>query len=206
MAHQNRVTPFGDIIATPERGLLMGNRGILHDRTGKLGAKRWAGRAWLICVLAYKNWHRDIMVPGQYTHLFFLDEATALAAGHRPCALCQRTRFNEFRAAWVGHESDRAASLDRRLHEERLTKTRLKRTHRVAYGALADGAMFVTPDAPNKALLKWRGRVLRWSPAGYVPDFGTMIPRDIEALTPPSTMAAMKNGYVPHVHPSADRA
>ena len=206
MPYQNRVTPFGEIIATPERGFLMGNRGILHDRAGKLTRKRWAGRAWLICLLAYKGWHREIMVPGQYTHLFFLDEASALAAGHRPCALCQRARFNEFRAAWAGWDKPRASTIDHILHDERLTDARSKRTHPMAYGSLAEGAMFVAPGEANAALLKWRGGAHRWSPAGYRPVSDVRFPAKVNVLTPPSSVAVLAAGYRLGVHPSAESA
>ena len=108
MPRQNRVTPFGSIIATPERGTTMGNRGILHDEEGSL-RRLWQVKRWLICLLAFRERHRTVMTPHRYTELFFLDEATGLAAGHRPCSECQRRRYNEFRAAWaVGNMCDQS--------------------------------------------------------------------------------------------------
>src|SRR4051794_26424644 len=99
MPRQNRVTPSGDIITTPERGTLMGNRGVLHDADARI-VRRWQGKRWIACVLEFKGRWRPVMAPGRYTELFFLDEATALAAGHRPCAECRRRRFDEFRDTW----------------------------------------------------------------------------------------------------------
>ena len=101
MPLQNRVTPFGELIATPARGTLMGNRGCLHDAQQRI-RRTFAVKRWIICVLEFKGRHRQVMAPGQYTELFFLDEATALAAGHRPCAECQRARYDLFRAHWAG--------------------------------------------------------------------------------------------------------
>src|ERR1700732_822885 len=100
MARQNRVTPAGDVIATPERGTFLGNRGVLHDDQGRI-KRAWQLKRWIVCVLEFKGRRRAVMTPGRYTELFFLDEATALAAGHRPCAECRRERFNAFREAWL---------------------------------------------------------------------------------------------------------
>src|SRR5437879_1969205 len=120
MPRQNRVTPFGQIVATPERGDFMGNRGVIHDRDGRI-RKPWRVKRWLICLLQFKGEKRAVMTPGLYTELFFLDEATALAAGHRPCALCRRERYNAFRDAWhVGETRPSAIAIDERLHTERM--------------------------------------------------------------------------------------
>src|SRR5262245_6485047 len=123
MPRQNRVTPWGEIVAMPERGTLMGNRGLLHDAEGQI-MRPWRERRWIICLLDFKGRRRSVMSPGLYTELFFLDEATALAAGHRPCAECRRERFNAFRDAWLkgngGAAPVTAPDIDRRLHEERL--------------------------------------------------------------------------------------
>ena len=122
MPLQNRVTPAGEIIADPARGTLMGNRGILHDAQQRLGAARWRHRHWIYCRLAFKGRWREVMAPSRYTELFFLDEATALAAGHRPCCECQREDFRRFQAAWqqaFGHAAS-AGAIDRALHEARV--------------------------------------------------------------------------------------
>src|SRR3954464_7083940 len=126
MTRQNRLTPFGEIVAIPNRGTLMGNRGVLHDNAGAI-RRAWQLRRWILCVLEFKGRKRAVMQPGCYTELFFLDEATGLAAGHRPCAECQRQRFNEFRTAWVAGDYARtegrtptAVETDDRLHGERV--------------------------------------------------------------------------------------
>jgi hypothetical protein len=132
---QNRVTPFGEIIATPERGTFMGNRGILHDAEGRL-RRKWVLKRWLVCVLEFRGRERTVMTPNRYTELFFLDEATALAAGHRPCAECRHARFIDFCMAWKaahsgGKKSRRptADEMDDRLHAERVGPDRSKQTH-----------------------------------------------------------------------------
>src|SRR5262245_59079626 len=131
MARKNRVTPSGEIVATPERGTLMGNRGVLHDDQGRI-VRRWQGKRWIACVLEFRGRKRTVMTPGRYTELFFLDEATALAAGHRPCAECQRERFNAFRDAWRRGNGvampPTAPEIDGRLHAERLGPGGSKRT------------------------------------------------------------------------------
>src|SRR5262245_27436707 len=134
MPRPNRVTPFGDIIATPDRGTFMGNRGVLHDDAGRI-QRAWQVKRWLVCVLAFKGRKRRGMRPGRYTELFFLDEATALAAGHRPCAECRRQRYNAFCNAWRladarGSHLPTADEIDRRLHAERVASDRSKRSHR----------------------------------------------------------------------------
>ncbi len=123
MPRQNRVNPFGEIIATQDRGMFMGNRGVLHDQEGRI-QRAWQGKRWLVCVLEFRGRKPQVMSPGHYTELFFLDEATALAAGHRPCAECRRERFNAFRDAWRLAEDSHpptADEIDNRLHAERLT-------------------------------------------------------------------------------------
>jgi hypothetical protein len=139
----------------------MGNRGgCLHDDAGELGVARWRSRQWIICLLEFKGRHRTVMTPGRYTELFFLDEATALAAGHRPCMECQREAFKRFRAAWLrgnesrGHGSQISApELDRELHGERVTRGRLKITAQAPLHELSDGAFVVLRDAPDESFL-----------------------------------------------------
>jgi hypothetical protein len=151
MPLQNRVTPFGAIVAVPERGTLMGNRGILHDAAGAL-RRRWATRAWICCLLEFRGRRDPVMAPGHYTRLFFLDEPTALAAGHRPCAYCRREAYRSFRAAWAAGSAHlglgtepRAAEIDRVLHAERLGPDGSKRLHPAELADLPDGA-FVLED------------------------------------------------------------
>jgi hypothetical protein len=196
MSLQNRVTPFGDIIADPAKGLFMGNRGRFHDgETRTLTKRRWMTRAWLVCLCEFNGRRRTVMGPNTYTELFFLDEATAFAAGHRPCFECRRADFLAFRAAWGG---GRAAEMDDTLHAERLDGV-VKRLHPLdgEAGELPDGAMIADGDA---AYLIHEGRAWRWSPGGYV---GVEAPRAAMMLTPPSIVAALRRGYRVAIHPSA---
>jgi len=203
MPLQNRVTPTGDIIATPHRGMFTGNRGIIHDPATKtLLKKRWSSPAWITCVCEFRGWRRKVMGGRSWTELFFLDEATAFAAGHRPCFFCRRDDANRFRAAWErgnGVKNIRAREIDAVLHRERLQRSR-KRLHPLPMpvAQLRDGAMV---QAGEESFLIVQGRALRWSMAGY---------RKAEAaldnallLTPPSTLRALGAGYRPVLHPSA---
>lgn len=217
MPRQNRVDPFGEIASVPERGTLMGNRGILHAaESGHAAAsrivRRWATRAWIACGLQFKGRHRAVMSPNSYTELFFLDEATSLAAGHRPCAECRRADFLRFRAAWLagnpGHglgAAPRIGEIDRVLHAERVEgvgRAARKRTHRAPLSGLPDGAMVVRDAAPAVPLLHWSGALHAWSFGGYGPSLALSPDEAVTVLTPPSTVAAIRAGYVPSVHPS----
>jgi hypothetical protein len=202
MPLQNRVTPFGDIVAMPQRGLFTGNRGIIHDPATKtLLSRRWTTKAWLICSCEYKGRWREVMAQQSWTELFFLDEATALAAGHRPCFRCRREAAQNFRAAWAqgnGGGSVAAAAMDALLHAERL-EGRAKRVHPIATKAsLPDGAMVARGDA---AYMSFGGHFLRWSPEGYGPP--EPLPSCDGLITPPSTVKALRAGYRPVLHPSA---
>lgn len=205
MPLQNRVTPLGDLIATPERGTLMGNRGgALHRPDRTLTSRRWVSRAWITCRLAFKQRRRTVMSPRSYTELFFLDEATALAAGHRPCAECRRGDFNRFMTAWArdAGRDGRAyvAEVDVVLHRERLRPDRSKALHRLAIDDLPDGA-FILHEA--QAHLVLRSALLAWSPAGY----GRSLPRPaagiVPVITPPHVLAVLRSGYAPMIHESA---
>lgn len=200
---QNRVTPFGEIVAVHERGLFTGNRGILHDpATRTLLRRRWTNRAWIICLCSFKGWHRVVMGGRSWTELFFLDEATALAAGHRPCFLCRRADAEAFRTAWAagnGGGRPRAPEMDAVLHRERLSR-RKKRMHplQAPVAMLPDGA---TIAVEGESYVIVGGRPLRWSFAGYAPvtyPLGSAM-----LLTPPSTVRALAAGYRPLLHPSA---
>jgi hypothetical protein len=212
MPRQNRVTPFGEIVAVPERGSMMGIRGILHDDSAEHDPnarirRRWAGRAWICCLLEFRGRRGRIMAPHHYTQLFFLDEPTALAAGHRPCAFCRRADYNRFRAAWAsGNVSlglgprPLAPEMDRVLHAERLGPDRAKRTHAAASDSLPDGT-FVVLSQEGLAIdiepyLLWQGTLWRWTHAGYAEQ--RAIPEGlVSVLTPPSTVAALRAGYQP---------
>lgn len=181
----------------------MGNRGCLHDAQRRLGAARWRSRLWICCVLDWKGARRDPMPPRRWTALFFLDEATALAAGHRPCAYCRRGAYTAFAEAWrsaLGLEAPpRAAAMDAVLHAERVEpRTRRQRTHPARVGQLPAGAMVRLDGQP--ALVTDRG-LRSWSFDGYGPP--VEVSGQVEVLTPPATVAALLAGYRPILHPSA---
>src|SRR5260370_10230714 len=198
---QNRVTPTGDIIATPHRGLFTGNRGIIHDPAARtLLRRRWASQAWLICVCEFRGRRREVMGGRSWTELFFLDEATALAAGHRPCFFCRRRDALRFRAAWEeGNCVSRvlARDIDAALHRERLSGGK-KRLHARAMPLeqLPDGAMV---QQGTESFLIVRSRALLWSPAGYLT--AQYAPQDAILLTPPSPLRAFPTGSHPLLHP-----
>ena len=205
MPLQNRVTPFGEIVFDPGRGSLMGNRGILHDSNQHLGKARWKHKNWVTCTLSFKGRRRPLMAPGSYTELFFLDEATALAAGHRPCAECRPQDFQRFKTAWTaGNQlTDRptAPAVDAALHSNRVTRSGQRVTFTARSDSLPDGSMIVVG---GEAWLVWRGQRHRWSFAGY----GDRQPLDgaeVVVLTPLPAVGALRGGYLPAVHESAVR-
>jgi hypothetical protein len=209
MPLQNRVTPFGEIVATPERGLMYGNRGCLHDPNRRI-VRGWQVRRWIGCVLEFRGRHRvDQMPPGRYTGLYFLDEATAFAAGHRPCAECRRPDYERFQEVWRDVHpgaSTRADDMDLVLHAERVDGTgrrAVKRTHPANIRDLPDGAMFAEGE---RAYLVLGDDALPWSPGGYgEPVRPTRGRRTVDVLTPPSIVRAIGAGFAPMVHPSASR-
>jgi hypothetical protein len=187
----------------------MGNRGRLHDASGRI-VRRVAGgyRAWVTCQLQFRGRRRTVMTPGRYTELFFLDEATSLAAGHRPCGECRRADFRRFKAAWLAGNLERDLGprvsigvIDRELHQDRVGPDRRQRTFRAELGGLPDG-VFVTLSGFTAPLVVWLGALWPWSPAGYGP------PRDrpdqavATVLTPRSTVCAIAAGYAPGVDPT----
>jgi hypothetical protein len=204
MPLQNRVTPTGEIIATEHRGIFTGNRGIIHDPATKtLLKKRWSSPAWITCVCEFRGWRRKVMGGRSWTELFFLDEATAFAAGHRPCFFCRRDDANRFRSCWQhGNrvENILASEMDKMLHGERLDRGK-KRLHPlpVPLAELPDGAMV---QQGAESFLIRQGRALQWSMAGY--RAADTAVSDAMLLTPPSTLRAISAGYRPVLHPSAD--
>ena len=203
MPLQNRVTPTGDIIATPHRGMFTGNRGIIHDPATKtLLKKRWSTPAWLTCTYEFRGRHREVMAQRSWTELFFLDEATALAAGHRPCFYCRRDDANRFRAAWEKgnrvHDV-RMHDIDTVLHHERLDHGK-KRLHPllVPLDQLPEGAMV---QQGEDSFLITQGRALLWSPAGYAA--AEQLSGEVTLLTPPSTLRTLHAGYRAVLHPTA---
>ena len=205
MPLQNRVLPDGEIVAHPAHGLLMGNRGCIHRPDRTLGVTRWRTKMWISCVLDWRGRRRDVMPPGRWTALFFLDEATALAAGHRPCGYCRRADHLWFGESWrIGTGlavRPRAGEMDIALHAERVqSRTRRKVTRAATAGDLPPGAMISRAGTVG---LWSGGNLLPWSFDGY----GAPVPVDpravVDLLTPPSIVAALGAGYRPMVHPSA---
>jgi hypothetical protein len=200
---QNRVMPDGSIVAHPARGTLTGNRGILHDVNRRLGTARWRHSHWISCELSYKGWSRKVMSPGTWTELFFLDEAVALAAGHRPCALCRRTDYTAFRTAWArafGRIAT-AAEIDRALHAARINPaTRLHAIHQDEIASLPDQTFIRLEDGIHCV---HGDSLLPFAPEGY----GTPRPRPtggkVSVLTPRLIVAVLAAGYRPRLHPSA---
>jgi len=206
MPLRNRVTPLGELVAEPGRGLVYGNRGCLHDDRGRI-RRRYAGKRWIACRLRFRDWHREpLLQPGRFTELFFLDEATAFAAGHRPCALCRREDYVRFGEIWRSlHPDDTSAdAIDARLHSERVDEGTRAQRH---YGAPLD-------ELPDGAYVLWDGRpflvmghgLLRWTSAGY----DGRVPRAARArttlVTPPSLVEVLRAGWrplVPLFHPAA---
>ena len=204
---QNRVTPFGELVAAPERGLVYGNRGCLHDAGGRI-RRHHAGRRWIACRLAFRGWHRaPLLQPGRFTELFFLDEATAWAAGHRPCALCRRADYDRFTALWQQlHPGERGADpIDARLQAERFEAGRQRR-HRSTLADLPDASMIVDAGA---AWVVLGDRLLRWTPGGYTESRDRGEIAVVDVLTPPSLVSVLAAGWSPEVpllHPSASAA
>jgi len=205
MPLQNRVTPFGDLIAVTERGTMFGNRGVLHNDRREI-VRAHQVRRWIICVLEFRGRHRTpMMQPNRYTELFFLDEATALAAGHRPCAECRHRDYQHFRRCFAtahGIPSDALPSadeMDRRLHADRVTAPGVRRTYLDDFRTLPDGAFIVRDDAP---WLLWDGSLHRWTPGGYDRREARPPGGEVTVLTPRGTVAAIAAGYVPGVHGS----
>lgn len=208
MPLQNRVTPWGEIVAVPERGLFMGNRGCLHDGDRRI-LKAWARRPWITCVLLFKDRHRTPMTPGQYTELFFLDEATALAAGHRPCATCRREDYRRFKDGWIRANPELAldtggeiTGVDRVLHSERVDPAGRKRTWRARLGDLPEGSL-VAFEGEREPLLVTGGVLQPWTPGGYGPPRSAPAGTQVRVLTPASVVKVMAQGYRPRLHPSA---
>jgi hypothetical protein len=207
MPRRNRVTPLSELVADPARGLIYGNRGCLHDAGGRI-RRRYASRRWIACRLRFKDWRRgELMQPGRFTELFFLDEATAFAAGHRPCALCRRADYDRFGAMWAElHPGEHGAdAIDARLHAERMSPERGQRRHDAPLDDLPDGAFVLRDGEP------WlvRGReLLWWWPGGYGDRVARPAGERATVVTPPSLVGVLRSGWhgdadVPLLHPSA---
>ena len=202
MPRQNRVTPDGTLIAVPDRGLFWGNRGSLHDSGGRL-VRYSRGRAWAICVLEFKGRRRQLWAPGGLTELFFLDEATGLAAGHRPCGECRYRDYQAFKRAWAGAfggGGPGVAEIDTRLHADRLVRPGVRRSYPARLSSLPDGVMVSVGDTPS---LVWGGGLLAWTPGGYRSSGQSPAADTVTVITPRATVAVLAAGYRPVIHPSA---
>ena len=208
MPRQNRVTPFGEIIATPARGTFIGNRGILHDSDSRI-VRPWKTKAWIICLLQFKERKRTVMTPGTYTELFFLDEATALAAGHRPCGECRYADYKCFKSLWI--QANRALlessdpkiqEIDKIVHQERLAPNGSKILFQADLGRLPDGVFVKLPNS-EKPYLVLDEYLYPWTPSGYP----SKTPRPsgvVRVITPRSFVNTLALRYVPAIHPSAE--
>jgi hypothetical protein len=203
---QNRVTPLSELISTPARGLVYGNRGCLHDDAGRI-RRRYNGRRWISCQLRFKDWRRTkLLQPGKFTELFFLDEATAFAAGHRPCALCRRADYNRFAETWQNlHPGQSSAdTIDVQLHDERVDPdTRGQRHHDAPFEDLPDATFVLYEDTPHLVL---GDSLLAWSPAGYAARRPRPRQGQARVITPPSLVEVLRTdrqSLVTVVHPSA---
>ena len=209
MPLQNRVTPLGELVADPARGLVYGNRGCLHDDAGRI-RRRYNGKRWIACRLEFRGWHREpLLQPGRFTELFFLDEATAFAAGHRPCALCRREDYDRFLELWGELHPGQvgADAVDAQLHAERVEPvTRAQLHHEAALGELPDGSFVLHDDRP---WLVDGPRLLEWAAAGYTSAVPRPKARPVTLITPPSLVAVLHAGWeerlVPFLHASAER-
>ena len=206
MPLQNRVSPLGELVAASARGMVYGNRGCLHDDTGRI-RRRYSGKRWIACRLEFRGWQRArLLQPGRFTELFFLDEATAFAAGHRPCALCRREDYVEFGRRWNELHPGQvgADAIDRQLHSERVEPvTRRQLHHRALLDELPDGSFVLRDDVP---WLVVGSQLVRWTAAGYVDASPRPRGDEVVLITPPSLVAILGTGWrgvVPLLHPSA---
>jgi hypothetical protein len=201
---QNRVTPFGELAALPGRGMMLGNRGVLHDDERRI-VRISDVRRWIACRLEYRGRRRELMRPRSWTELFFLDEAAAFAAGHRPCAACRYASYRRFKTLWVACHggSGKADAIDERLHADRLAGRKQKRTYRHELARLPNGTYIVLDGTCG---LVWDRRFLAWSDAGYTSWRARPASASVDVLTPRAVVDVFVAGYVPEVHPTAESA
>jgi len=203
MPLQNRVDPFGGLFRTHARGTMMGNRGGALHNTDREIVRSCKSRRWITCVLEFRGRHRTVMSEQRYTELFFLDEAVAFAAGHRPCAECRRERFNAFKDAWRrarGMDTlPFADEMDLELHPARIDR-RKKVTYEAAMDSLPDGC-FVQVD--GRAHLVWGDTLLLWTPDGYTWRHGRPTDTTATVLTPEPIVGCLHHGYTPEIHNSS---
>ncbi|HVU54870.1 MAG TPA: hypothetical protein VHD83_07435 [Puia sp.] len=199
---QNRVDPFGHIIQTHARGAWMGNRGVIHDDR-KTIRKAFKIKTWITCVLQFKGRHRTVMTPNRWTELFFLDEATAFAAGHRPCFECRREDAVRFKSYWIKGNPEHGFSIktpigeiDQVLHGERIDAKGQKVTYDASLQDLPDGTFI---EMEGKPWLVAKGHVQTWTPFGYEKTMAFPKGQRVRVLTPRSIVNAFRAGYVPQI-------
>jgi hypothetical protein len=204
MAQRNRVTPTGDIVATPLRGAWTGNRGVLHEGTEIV--RFHSGNLWITCALEFRGRHRDLWIPNRWTPLFFHDEAVAFAAGHRPCGECRHAEYQAYKAAWtdaLGGPPPSAGEMNRRLHAERLfPNTHRRRFHEIPWPDLPDGAFVIADYVPHLV----RGKeLIAWTPAGYGKRGRRPRQGMATTITPPATLAVLHAGYAVQIDDYSSR-
>ena len=201
---RNRVTPTGDIVAIGLRGAWLGNRGILHE--GRTVVRFHRSQLWIVCALEHRDWRLPQWQPNHFTVLFFHDEAVALAAGHRPCALCRRGSYEDYRRAWAAGLDTAvplAKEMDRRLHAERLVRgTHRRRLHPSTWPVLPAGTFVAAGGEP---VLVLADRIVPWTVQGYGEPLARPRSGPVEVLTPPATVAALSAGYRPQIDAAAAR-
>jgi hypothetical protein len=201
----NGVDPWGRIHAICPSAGLLGNRGILHGKDGVI-TKPYQHKSWVACDLHFKGRKQTLMQPGRYSQLFFLDEATALAAGHRPCGECRKLDYQRFKAAWIATQAGSVIAstineIDKALHDERVSVTKEKKTFEAPLNQLPFGVMF---ERSGRAYLHCENGPFRWSPSGYTASAPKIDEDDlVTVLTPKSIVDVIRRGYVPQVHASA---
>ncbi|MEL6571453.1 MAG: hypothetical protein AAFQ64_07340 [Pseudomonadota bacterium] len=198
MPLQNRVLPTGEIIATPARGTLTGNRGIIHRDDKTLGTSRWSHHAWICCTLDWQGRQRQVMTGRNWTELFFLDEATAFAAGHRPCGYCRRSAYAAYVLAWAKANGTRpsAKDMDRALHPARVNRNRSQIRHRAILRDVPNGCFVLIDGQPH---LIWQDALHPYDPEGYGARRHFSPGQPVTVLTPKPTVAVLAAGYVPQV-------
>ncbi len=206
MPLQNRVSPFSTLTSTPERGAWTGNRGVIHN-AGKEIVRNYAVKYWITCELKYKNFQRKVMTPKRWTELFFLDEATAFAAGHRPCGFCRHSDFKRFKSLWLlangeryGLEKDaKIDAVDAFIHQERLNENGSQKTFKTNLSTLPDGT-FITLNDSLKSYLWFQKSLYEWSFSGYKRILEIVQNQEVEVLTPFSFVEVFRAGYLPQIH------
>jgi hypothetical protein len=209
MPLQNRVSPFSTLAATPERGAWTGNRGVIHNEQKQI-VKNHAVKYWITCSLTYKDHWRAVMSPNRWTELFFLDEATAFAAGHRPCGFCRHADFKQFKSLWLAAngqqygltENTKMDMIDTVIHQDRLDENGHQKTFQAPLSSLPSGT-FIVFDSPTDAYLWYEQNLYAWSFSGYTRLDLFEKDQIATVLTPQSYVAVFKMGYKPQVHASA---